>query len=443
MSMKIGIIGLGFVGLSLAVVLGSKGYHIIGIDSDKTKISKIISGKSPFYEPGLEKVLENAITKKFSVSSEISELKNCKLVFVAVGTPQLKNGKINLSMIKQVSKTIGKEMKYFKKNPIIIIKSTIIPGTTKNVIIPILEKESGKKVDKDFGVITNPEFLRESNAIEDTMNPHIVVLGSKKNNYRNYLKKIYKKNHPTVPIIETNNQTAEIIKYANNSFLATKISFINQIASICETISDANVQDVASAIGLDPRIGNLFLQAGPGYGGSCLPKDVKAMINFSKNQGVNSILFKAVEEVNQQQVKNIIKNIEKLLGKVKGKKITVLGISFKPFTDDIRDSVSIELINQLLKKNAVISIHDPKALEKTKWVYGDKITYSKSIKNSLKNSQCCVLLTPWPEYKKISNNEIKVMKKKILIDTQRMLFEKKLKVDYYALGIGGNKLQNL
>jgi UDPglucose 6-dehydrogenase len=439
MLIKIGIIGLGFVGLSLAAVLGSKGYHVIGIDSNKIKISEIISGRSPFYEPGLEIVLKNAIKKKFSVTSKISEeVKNCKLIFVTVGTPQLKNGKINLSMIKQVSKTIGIELKYSKINPIIIIKSTVTPGTTKNVIIPILEKESGKKVDKDFGVISNPEFLRESNAIEDTMNPHIVVLGGEKNSYRNYLKKFYKENHPTAPIIETNNQTAEIIKYANNSFLATKISFINQIASICETISGANVQDVASAIGLDPRIGNLFLQAGPGYGGSCLPKDVKAIINFSKNQGINSILFKAVEEINQQQVKSIIKNVEKLLGNIKGQKITILGISFKPFTDDIRDSVSIELINQLLKKNAIISVHDPKALKKTKGIYGNKIMYSKSIRNSLKNSQCCILLTPWPEYKKISNNEIKVMKKKIIIDTRRMLFEKKLKVDYHALGIGVN-----
>lgn len=439
MELKIGIIGLGFVGLSLAAVLGSKGYHVIGIDSDKSKISQINSGNIPFYEPGLDTVLKKALKRKFLVSSNISkEIKNCKLIFVTVGTPQLKTGQIDLSMIKEVSKTIGTELKYLKNNPIIIIKSTVTPGTTKNVIIPILEKKSGKKVDEDFGVISNPEFLRESKAIDDTVNPHIVVLGSKKNNYRNYLRKFYKKNHPAAPIIETNNQTAEIIKYANNSFLATKISFINQIASICETISGANVQDVASAIGLDPRIGNLFLEAGPGYGGACLPKDVKAIINFSKNQGINSTLFKAVEEINQQQVKKIIKNIEKLLGKIKGKKITILGISFKPFTDDIRDSVSIELIKQLLRKNVIITVHDPKALEKTKMIFGDKIIYSKSIKNSLMNSQCCVLLTPWPEYKKISNNEIKVMKKKIFIDTRRMLFEKKLKVDYHALGIGEN-----
>ena len=171
--------------------------------------------------------------------------------------------------------------------------------------------------------------------------------------------------------------------------------------------------------------------------GRLLPPGQKGF-NFSKNQGINSTLFKAVEEINQQQVKKIIKNIEKLLGKIKGKKITILGISFKPFTDDIRDSVSIELIKQLLRKNVIITVHDPKALEKTKMIFGDKIIYSKSIKNSLMNSQCCVLLTPWPEYKKISNNEIKVMKKKIFIDTRRMLFEKKLKVDYHALGIGEN-----
>jgi len=256
--------------------------------------------------------------------------------------------------------------------------------------------------------------------------------------YRNYLKKFYKKNHPNVPIIETNNQTAEIIKYANNSFLATKISFINQIAAICETISGANIQDVASAIGLDPRIGNLFLEAGPGYGGSCLPKDVKAIINFSNSRGLNSILFKAVEEINQQQVKNVIKRIEKLLGKIEGRKISILGISFKPFTDDIRDSVSLELIEQLLKRRAIISVHDPKALEKTKLIFGNKIIYSESINDVLKDSQCCMILTSWPEYKKISNKEIKLMKKKIIIDTRRILFDKKLKVEYHAIGIGEN-----
>ena len=232
-------------------------------------------------------------------------------------------------MIKNAVKAIGKVLKNSEKNPIILIKSTVTPGTMQKIILPILEKESGKKAGKDFGLISNPEFLQESTAIKDTKFPHVVVLGGYQTKYMKKAKEFFSKIHSGVPIVITNHQTAEMIKYANNSFLATKISFINQLSNICQNIPGANIDDVAKTIGLDPRIGKLFLNAGPGYGGSCLPKDMKALINFADKVGINPTLLNAVEETNKKQLKNIIYLMEKTLGNLRNKQITILGTAFK------------------------------------------------------------------------------------------------------------------
>ena len=306
----------------------------------------------------------------------------------------------------------------------------------KDVILPILEKNSKKKAGKDFGLISNPEFLQESKAIQDTIKPHAIVLGGYKTKFMNSAKKFFSRFNPNTPIIITNHQTAEMIKYANNSFLATKISFINQLASICQQIPDTNIDDIAHTIGLDPRIGNLFLEAGPGYGGSCLPKDMKAIINLSSKIGVKSTMLNAVEKTNRQQINNIIELIRKNIGKIKGKRITVLGVAFKPNTDDIRDSMSIELIHRLIKSGAVVKIHDPKALDNARKIFYDNITYTNSISSALKNSQCVVIMTKWKEYERINNKTIKYMNRKFIIDTRRILSNKNLDAKYYGIGLG-------
>ena len=433
--MKIGIIGLGFVGLTLTSFLGSKGHKIIAIDSDESKLKKISNGKIPFYEQGLEKLLKKSLKHNISFSLDVNDaVNNCKIIFVTVGTPQKKNGKIDLTMIKSVFQQIGKNLKNVRNDPVIVIKSTILPETTQKMI-RILEQKSKKKNGKDFGVINNPEFLQETQAVRDTQKPHIIVIGGKKDKFFSRLKNLYKKLHPKIPIIETNSQTSELIKYANNSFLATKISFINQIASICESIPNANVDDVAKSIGLDPRIGSLFLNAGPGYGGSCLPKDVKALINFSKNLGIEPKLLQAVENVNLNQIRGVISNIKKELGKISKKKITILGLAFKPNTDDIRDSIAIKLIKYLLKEDALIRVHDPKALENTKKIFKEKIEYFNSIKDALKKSECVIIVTPWNEYKLLSENDFKTMRKKVVIDTRRIL-KNIQNINYHPLGIG-------
>jgi len=432
--MKIAVIGLGFVGLALAAVLGSKGYHVIGVDSNEKKIAMVKSGTIPFYEPKLPQIVSRALKRTFTVSSDIKEVvENCNVIFVTVGTPISPKGKIDLTNIQKVSKKIGEFLRNTANTPTIVIKSTVIPGTTQDIIKPIIEKSSKKREGRHFNLLTNPEFLREGSAIEDTLKPHIIVVGG--NDKKEHLKKLYESFYKTkIPYITTNSQTAELIKYANNSFLATKISFINQIANLCDSIDGANVDDVAKAIGYDPRIGNLFLKAGPGYGGSCLPKDLQALIAFSEKIGQNPFLLKGVQKTNINQVIRLTNLINGITGK--NKKITILGLSFKEDSDDIRESVSIKLIKNLLKNKYKISVHDPKALENTREIFGNKISYAKTISDALQESYCAIIMTPWGQYKKLKNKDIALMKNKKVIDTRRILDKSNLKIKYYAVGKG-------
>ena len=434
--MKIAVIGLGFVGLTLSSVLASKGITTIGIDSDRKKCSKIAKGIPTFFEPNLEKTLKKSLKKKLIITNKLSSISNCDFIFITVGTPQKKNGEIDLSFIKEIVRSVGKLISKNKKKPIILIKSTVLPGTMKQVVLPILERNSKKKAGKDFGLISNPEFLQESRAIQDTIKPHVVVLGGYRTKFMKKTEKFFSWFNPNVPIIITNHQTAEMIKYANNSFLATKISFINQIANICQRIPDTNIDDIADTIGLDPRIGNLFLNAGPGYGGSCLPKDIKAIINLSSKIGVKPTLLNAVEKTNKQQINYIMELIKQNIGKIKGKKITILGVAFKPDTDDIRDSMSIELIRRLMKSGARVTIHDPKALDNARKIFHGNAKYAISIPSALKNCQCAVIMTKWKEYEKINNKTINHMDKKFIIDSRRILSNKNLDAKYYAIGLG-------
>ena len=434
--MKIAIIGLGFVGLSLTSVLASKGFNVVGIDVDKEKCRNISNGVLPFFEPDLEKTLKKGLKNKLQIENDVSVVQDCDLIFVTVGTPQNKTGAIDLSIIKKAMKSLGKSIRKTKKQHIILVKSTVVPGTMKDVILPILENNSKKKAGKDFGLISNPEFLQESTAIRDTEFPHAVVLGGYKTKFMKNIEKFFTKLHPKTPIIITNHQTAEMIKYANNSFLATKISFINQLSNICQKIPGANIDDIAKTIGLDPRIGKLFLNAGPGYGGSCLPKDMKALIKFAKIAGVKPTLLNAVEDVNTKQLEEVISIAKKKLGILESKKITILGTSFKPNTDDIRDSIAIELIKKFLKRKVKVTVHDPRAIDNTKNEFKKKINYAKSISDAILGSQCVIIMTQWKQYEKLTNNDFKQMKKKLIIDCRRMLAEKQLDADYYAIGLG-------
>ncbi len=433
---KISIIGLGFVGLSLASFLSSKGIKVIGIDSNKKKITRLKAGIPDFFEPKLEYYLKKGRKyQEFHTKIE-SKTINSDFIFITVGTPLNDQNNIRLDFVKSVTKSVSEVLKDLTIRPSIILKSTVVPGTAINTVKPILEK-NGNQEGLDYNLLSNPEFLREGSAINDTIHPHVIVIGGKDQESRKKLLQFYKKIYnKKQEFVETNNTTAEMIKYANNAFLATKISFINSLANICQNVSGTNVDDVAKVMGMDPRISKLFLKAGPGYGGSCFPKDVQALISFSKSMGYNPELLEAVQNSNKKQVLSIINILEKNLGKLNNKQSGILGLAFKENTDDIRESVSIRLIDSLLKKKCKVIVHDPKAIENTKKEFKERIEYSDRFENIFDLSDCAILMTPWENYKQISSNMIKKLNSKIFVDTRRMLKINDKNINVISLGIG-------
>ena len=378
--MKISVIGLGFVGLTLAAVNAKKGFDTIGIDINLEKLEKNKKGLSDFYEPKLEKFLKKAIKeKKIRFTHDFNEILKTDITFITVGTPTLNNGQINLTYIENVISSLLKILKSKKQKHTVVIKSTVVPTTTLKKIYPKFNKL------KNIRLVVNPEFLRESLAINDLLNPHLIVIGENKENDSLELKKYYKNFYSKCPeILITDFSSAEMIKYSNNAFLATKISFINSIANICQKIPNSDVKTIAYAIGKDPRIGSLFLNAGPGFGGSCLPKDLAALIEFSKK--VDNSILKSVENVNEDQPKKIIEIIKKMGVLKKGNTVSILGVAFKKNTDDIRDSKAIEIVKILLEKGMKIKIHDYMAMENFKKIFGNKIEYCETVKENISNS---------------------------------------------------------
>lgn len=427
---------MGYVGLSLAAFLGNK-VRVIGVDANKNKINSLLSGIPPFYEPKLEYHLKRAIKNGLRFADQINkEIVSSDFVFITVGTPTDSNGKIDLTNMKSALASIAEHMTNLQNKPSIIIKSTVVPGTTMRVIKQILEK-NGLRESVDFDLLTNPEFLREGSAMQDTVSPHAIVVGGSNSksieNLTKFYRTIYNKKQN---IVETNNVTAEVIKYANNAFLATKISFINSIANICQKLPGTNVDMIAQIIGMDPRIGNQFLRAGPGYGGSCFPKDVQALISFANDIGYKPILFDAVKNTNSLQVNAVLNLIKHNLRNLRNKKISILGLAFKEDTDDVRESTSIKLVNLLLKHKCNVMVHDPKAIDNTYQMFREKIKYSKSLSDVLTGSDCAVIMTPWENYKYLKEKDFLKMRNPLVIDTRRILKLDNKKILYIGLGIG-------
>jgi len=433
---KVSVIGLGYVGLSLATFLATKRISVTGVDLNEGKIKMIKRGKPPFFEPNLELYLKKSLKNGLKLQNSIDEnVVRSKFIFITVGTPTDSHEKIVLDYLFSAIESIAKLLSNSKNLPIIIIKSTVIPGTAKKIIQKM--KKYRLIESKDFHLISNPEFLREGSAMRDTIHPHLIVIGGSNKKSLNSLEKFYKKIHPSQSrFLLTNNSTAELIKYANNAFLATKISFINSIANLCQKIAGVDVDAIASAIGMDPRIGNQFLNAGPGYGGSCFPKDLQALISFSKEIGSDPILFSAVKNTNEHQIEVILETIQKKIPSLVSKKISILGLAFKENTDDIRESVSIKLIKRLLKEGCKISVHDPMAIENTRKIFKEKISYQTDISKAFEGMDCVIILTPWKEYQKISKNQFRKMKSPLVIDTRRILKMNYKDIDYVGLGIG-------
>ena len=362
---NISVIGLGFVGLSLAVANAKAGFYTVGVDTDYKKIDRLRAGRPDFVEPGMDTMLRESIDQqKIHFTTDIGyAIQNSEMTFLVVGTPRKSNSdEVDLSFVKSAVTQIARMLNGKEGFHLLVVKSTVPPLTTESLILPVFKELIE---DDKMDVVVNPEFLREGSAIVDIQKPHLIVIGSNNGRGATIMEKYCRDFHKVPPdIMHTNIPTAEMIKHANNAFLATKISFINFMGSLCQNIPGADVNTVAHAIGKDPRIGPLFLQAGPGFGGSCLPKDLMSMIKLSHKLGENPDLFRAVMNVNDRQLDTITNMMREQNMLVKGNTVAVLGLAFKSGTDDVREAVSVSMVDILLECGLNVKVHDPMALQK-------------------------------------------------------------------------------
>ncbi|MEM2257388.1 MAG: UDP-glucose/GDP-mannose dehydrogenase family protein [Candidatus Caldarchaeum sp.] len=436
--MKIAVVGLGYVGLTTAACLASHGFKVTGIDIDSHKVETINEGKTPFKEPGLDKLLKRS---RLRCSIDYAEAGDADFVFISVGTPAGPGGEIDLSYVASAAHSLGEVLANSRKPCTVVVRSTVVPGTTRGLVKNELEKSSGKKVGEDLFLCVNPEFLREGNAVHDTFNPDRIVIGDDwgrggKNLLRLY-RRFYRRRKPATILTSTVN--AEMIKYASNAFLAARISLINEIANICNHIPGADITVVSKAVGLDKRIGPYFLNAGLGYGGSCFPKDVKALIKYAENLGERPQVLEAVDRVNMGQPLKAVELAEKLLGNLDGKTAAILGLAFKPNTDDIREAVSLKIIKTLQEKGCNIKAYDPAAMENAKKILGDSVIYASSAEDCLRGSDFCIVVTEWGEFRRLGPDVFrKLMRNPVVIDGRRIYdpvkFREKLK--FAAVGFG-------
>lgn len=426
--MKIAFIGTGYVGLVSGVMMSSMGHDVVCLDIDNTKISNLKQNILPIYEPGLDGYLKESVAKnKIKFTTEYSKaLSNAEVIFVTVGTPSLSSGDADLSYVFKVVDNITK----FASNCLIVIKSTVPPGTC-NKLNENLPKNLNLKI------ASNPEFLREGYAVQDFLNPDRIVIGTIDEESANLLKEVYKLFIKRgVSIVSTNLITAELIKYTSNSFLAAKIAFINEIADLSEKVG-ANIDQLIEGIGLDSRIGQKFLTPGPGFGGSCFPKDINALSKFAKSQKSDFFLLDAVINSNYKRPYNLSNKIIKLFnGNIDNKKITVLGLTFKAGTDDIRNSPAIEIIKILKNSGAIITAFDPKAKDAIELL--PDIKYSGTLEQSYLGADALIIATEWPQFQDLDFDKLyEELSTKIIIDLRNILPSKQLikkGFKYYSIG---------
>jgi UDPglucose 6-dehydrogenase len=391
--MKITVVGTGYVGLVTGTCLAETGNHVCCVDIDERKVNKLRNGKITIYEPGLEKLFDrNLKEERLSFTTDLKEgLEESEVVFLALPTPPGEDGSADLQYVLGVSEQIGKLLKDYK---IIIDKSTVPVGTAEKVHAAIARNYKG-----EFDVVSNPEFLREGVAVDDFMKPDRIVIGTSSERAKKVLNELY---GPYVrqgnPIVFMDERSAELTKYAANSFLATKISFMNEIAQLCERLG-ADVDMVRKGIGSDERIGKRFLFPGIGYGGSCFPKDVKALIHSSKEVNYEFRILNAVTHVNEKQKSHLVTKIKRYFKDLNGKHFALWGLAFKPNTDDIREAPALEIISTLLEEGASVSAFDPEAMNNVKTIFGDKITFSETQYDCLQNADALIIATEWNEFR--------------------------------------------
>jgi UDPglucose 6-dehydrogenase len=417
--MRISIIGTGYVGLATGVGFASKKNHVICMDIDKERVERIKKGESPIYEPGVQDLLEKVIDKgSLECSNDLKyAMENSDISFICVPTPSNKSGGSDLKFVDKVSRDIGSLLDNKDSYHVVVIKSTVPPGTVDKTVIPNLEELSSKKAGRDFGVCMNPEFLREGSALDDFLKPDRIVIGEIDKRSGDVLAELYSKFN--APIMRTGLKVAEMIKYASNAFLASKVSFANEIGNICKNMG-IDAYEVMMGIGMDHRISPHFLRAGIGFGGSCFSKDVKALINKSKTIGYDPTYLEEALNLNYRQAHRIVDLLRKRVGVLRGKNVCVLGLAFKSNTDDVRDASSIRIVRELMRLGAKVKAYDPKAMDNFKKLFPD-VTYCKTAGEALVSSDACLVLTEWNEFKELGNKDFSTMKSRIIIEGRKAL----------------------
>ncbi len=432
--MKIAVIGTGYVGLVTAAGLAELGHPVMGTDKDREKIGRISRGVVPIYEPGLDELIAGNVRKKrLSFSPDLNAvIQEADVIFVCVGTPQRVDGSADMSQIEEVSRMIADNLNRYK----LVVEKSTVPVKTSYWI----KRTIGlyKKTETDFDIASNPEFLREGSAVSDFLHPDRIIVGVETERGRDLLCDIYAKLRDRVVV--TNIDTAELIKHASNSFLAMKISYINLISDICDK-TDANVEQVAEGMGLDPRIGSRFLKAGIGYGGSCFPKDIKALVKIGEDLGVDMSLLKDADRVNFDRIRVFVDKIKQALWILKDKRIAILGLAFKPETDDIREAPSISIIRELLREGARLRLYDPKAMENMKEIYPeepDRLEYCDSPYRATEEANALIILTEWEEFAGLELERVKKAMSNLIIVDGRNVFDpavpRQLGFEYYSIG---------
>ncbi len=437
--MDIAIIGTGYVGLVSGACLASFGHNVTCVDNDERKIDKLLQGKIPFYEPGLEELVREGVrNKKLNFTSSIKQgVREASFIFICVGTPPLETGRVDLSFVEQVAREIGIHIDH---NAYVIDKSTVPVGTSRVVkkIIDQAIKDVGRDPKHIWVVVaSNPEFLREGSAIQDFFKPDRIVVGVDELWAGELIMELYKPIE--CPKLVMSPESAELTKYAANAFLATKISFINEIANVAEQ-SGADVREVARAIGLDKRIGESFLKAGIGYGGSCFPKDVSALYQLAGADGYNFRLLGSVIEVNNRQRERFVSKLRSLVGDLNGKRIAVWGLAFKNGTDDVRESAAIDIISKCYADGADVIAYDPQAASNAKQIFQDRIEFASSALEAVSGADALLVLTEWPEFRAVDFEVVfERMNLPVIIDGKNLLADLELAdkgLEYYGVGIG-------
>ncbi|WP_226529251.1 UDP-glucose dehydrogenase family protein [Metabacillus niabensis] len=430
--MKITVAGTGYVGLVTGVALAEIGHNVTCFDIDTEKIAQLSEGNTPIYEPGLDEILRtNQRSKRlfFTSNPELS-YKGPEIVIIAVGTPEKEDGSANLSYVQSVAEHIAK---YITKNEIIIVTKSTVPVGTNRKVKKWIEEDLTQPC--QIHIVSNPEFLREGSALHDTFNGDRIVIGCENEEVALKMEELYAPLN--VPIVHTDIESAEMIKYASNAFLATKISFINEIANICEKVG-ANIEDVSKGIGMDERIGPKFLQAGLGYGGSCFPKDTKALVQLAGDLQHRFQLLESVINVNNKQPLLLLQKAKNQIGNLERKKVAVLGLAFKPNTDDIRESAALILIKSLLEQGADIHVYDPIALKSAKKVLGDLVSYYETIDETILHAEVTFIATEWEDVLNYPLRKYKeYMKYPNVIDGRNcysLEMAKKEKITYISVG---------